>query len=74
MKFDKNLYEGLIGRPLMMVKKSNENLWALALNEKVGENYSLTSSVGDMLQHLKRRRDARLVVMYKIFHDKVAVS
>jgi hypothetical protein len=39
-----------------------------------------TSSVGDMLQHLKwrspydRRRDARLVMMYKISHDKVAVS
>ena len=38
-----------------------------------------TSSVGDML-HLKwrspedRRRDARLVMMYKISHDKVAVS
>ena len=39
-----------------------------------------TSSVGDMLQHLEwrsledRRRDARLVMMYKISHDKVAVS
>jgi hypothetical protein len=39
-----------------------------------------TSSVGDMLQHLKwrsledRRRDARLVMMFKICHDKVAVS
>ena len=39
-----------------------------------------TSSVGDMLQHLKwrsledRRRDARLVMMYKISHGKVAVS
>jgi hypothetical protein len=39
-----------------------------------------TSSVGDMLQHLKwrsledRRRDARLVMLYKISHDKVAVS
>jgi hypothetical protein len=74
MKFDKNLYEGLIERSLMTVKKSNENLRALTLNEKVGENYSLTSSVGDMLQHLKRRRDACLVMMYKIFHDKVAVS
>jgi hypothetical protein len=37
-----------------------------------------TSSVGDVLQHLKwrsledRRRDARLVMMYKISHDKVA--
>jgi hypothetical protein len=37
-----------------------------------------TSSVGDMLQHLEwriledRRRDARLVMMYKISHDKVA--
>jgi len=35
-----------------------------------------TSSVGDMLQHLKwrsledRHRDARLVMMYKISHDK----
>ena len=39
-----------------------------------------TSSVGDMLQHLKwhsledRHRDARLVMMFKISHDKVAVS
>ena len=39
-----------------------------------------TSNVGDMPQHLKwrsledRRRDARLVMMYKISHDKVAVS
>ena len=39
-----------------------------------------TSSVGDMLQHLEwriledRRRDARLVMMYTISHDKVAVS
>jgi DNA topoisomerase VI subunit A len=39
-----------------------------------------TSSVSDMLQHLEwcsledRRRDARLVMMYKISHDKVAVS
>ena len=41
-----------------------------------------TSSVGDMLQHLKwcsledRRRvwDACLVMMYKISHDKVAVT
>ena len=39
-----------------------------------------TSSVGDMLQHLKwrsledRRRDAHLVMMYRISHDKVAVS
>jgi hypothetical protein len=38
-----------------------------------------TSSVNDMLQHLKwhsledRCRDARLVMMYKIPHDKVAV-
>ena len=38
------------------------------------------SSVGYMLQHLKwhsledRRRDARLVVMNKISHDKMAVS
>jgi hypothetical protein len=38
-----------------------------------------TSSVSDMLQHLKwhsledRCRDARLVMMYKIPHDKVAV-
>jgi len=39
-----------------------------------------TSSVGDMLLHLKwrsleiRRRDVPLVMMYKISHDKVAVS
>jgi hypothetical protein len=39
-----------------------------------------TSSVGDMLQHLEwrsledRRKDARLVMMYKISHDKAAVS
>jgi hypothetical protein len=38
------------------------------------------SSVGDILQHLKWRsledrcRDARLVIMVKICHDKVAVS
>ena len=38
MKFDKYLYEGLVRRPLMMVKKSDENSRALALNEKVGEN------------------------------------
>jgi deoxyxylulose-5-phosphate synthase len=41
---------------------------------------SLSTAVGDMLQHLKwrsledRRRDARHVMMYKISHDKVAVS
>ena len=44
MKFDKNEYEGLVRRPLMMVKKSEENSRALALNETVGENYSPTSS------------------------------
>jgi hypothetical protein len=44
MKFDKNLYEELVRRPLMMVKKSDENLRALALNERVGKNYSLTSN------------------------------
>ena len=39
-----------------------------------------TSSVGDMLQQLKwrsledRRRDARLVMMYKISQDKFEVS
>ena len=39
-----------------------------------------TSRVSDMLQHLKwhnpedRRKDARLVMMYKISHNKVAVS
>jgi len=39
-----------------------------------------TSSVGDTLKHLKwrsledRRRDAGLVMMYKISHNKVAVS
>jgi hypothetical protein len=38
------------------------------------------STVGDLLQHLKLhnledwRRDARLVMMYEISHDKVAVS
>jgi hypothetical protein len=32
--------------PLMMVNKSDENSWALALNEKVGEIYSLTSKDG----------------------------
>ena len=45
MKFDKNLYEGLVWRPLMMVKKSDKNSRALALNEEVGENYSLTSRI-----------------------------
>ena len=74
MKFDKKLYAGLIGHPLMTVKKYSENLQALVLNEKVGENYSLTSSVGGMLQHLKRCRDAHLIMMYKIFHEKVAIS
>ena len=44
MKFDKNLYEGLVRRPLMMVKKSDENSRALALNETVSENYSPTSN------------------------------
>ena len=39
MKSDKNEYEGLIRRPLMMVKKSDENSRALALNQKVGKNY-----------------------------------
>jgi hypothetical protein len=38
MKFDKNVYEGLVRRPLMMVKKSEENSRVLALNGKVGEN------------------------------------
>ena len=38
MKFDKNVYEGLVRRPLMMVKKSDENSQALTLNETVGEN------------------------------------
>ena len=39
-----------------------------------------TSSLGDMLQHLEwrnledRRRDACLVMMYKISHDKVSVT
>jgi hypothetical protein len=41
MKFDKNEYERLVRRPLMMVKKSDENSRALALNETVGENCSL---------------------------------
>jgi len=36
MKFDKKVYEGLVRRPLMIVRKSDEN--SLALNEKVGEN------------------------------------
>jgi hypothetical protein len=44
MEFDKNLYEELVRRPLMMVKKSDENLRGLALNERVGKNYSLTSN------------------------------
>ena len=38
MKFDKNLYVGLVQCPLMMVKKSDENSRAFALNGKVGEN------------------------------------
>ena len=40
MKFDKNLYVavGLERRPIMMVKKSDENLRALMLNETVGKN------------------------------------
>jgi ribonuclease PH len=39
-----------------------------------------TESLGTMLQHLEwrsledRRRDARLVMMYKISHDKVSVT
>ena len=39
-----------------------------------------TSSVGDMLQHLKwhcldnRHTDAHIVMMFKISHDKLAVS
>ena len=44
MKFDKNLYKELVQRPLMMVKKSDENLRALVLNERVDKNYSLTSN------------------------------
>ena len=46
----------------------------------VTNRQSNTSSVGDMIQHLKwcsledRRRDTCLVMMYKISHDKVAVS
>jgi NAD kinase len=39
-----NMYEGLIQHPLMTVKKSHENSRALALNEKVSENYSLNST------------------------------
>ena len=42
MKFDNNLYEELVRRPLMLMRKADENSRALALNEKVGENYSLT--------------------------------
>ena len=38
MKFDKNEYEGLVRRPLMMVKKSDENSRALALDETVGKD------------------------------------
>jgi hypothetical protein len=38
MKFDKNEYEGLERRPLMMEEKSDENSGALAINETVGEN------------------------------------
>jgi hypothetical protein len=45
MKFDKNLYAGLICHPLLTVKKLYENLQALTLNKKVGENYSLTNRV-----------------------------
>jgi hypothetical protein len=43
MKFDKNLYAGLIRHPLLTVKILYENLQALTLNKKVGENYSLTN-------------------------------
>ena len=45
MKYDKNLYEGLVRGPLMMVKKSDENSRSFALNGKVGENYSQTSNL-----------------------------
>ena len=45
MKFDKNLYAGLIRHPLSTVKILYENLQALKLNKKVGENYSLTNRV-----------------------------
>ena len=45
MKFDKIEYEGLVRRPLMMVKKSDENSQALALNETVGENCFLARTV-----------------------------
>ena len=38
MKFDKNVNEELARCPLMMVKKLDENLRALALTERVGEN------------------------------------
>jgi hypothetical protein len=33
----------MVRRPLLIVKKSDENLHVLVLNEKVGENYLLTS-------------------------------
>jgi hypothetical protein len=45
MKFDKNLYAGLIRHPLLTVKILYEKLQALTLNKKVGENYSLTNRV-----------------------------
>jgi hypothetical protein len=34
----------MVRHPLIMVKKSDENSRALALNETVGENYSPTST------------------------------
>jgi phenylalanine-4-hydroxylase len=47
MKFDKNLYEGMARHPLMMVKKLNENLRALALTERVGENAAWRELLAD---------------------------
>jgi len=51
MKFDKNLYEGLVLRPLMMGKKIGRKFararvkWESWRELLVGENYSLTSTV-----------------------------
>jgi len=52
MKFDKNLYEELVWRRLMMVKESNENSWVLALNEKLARIASWRELLADQYMYV----------------------
>jgi hypothetical protein len=55
MKFDKNQYEGLVRCPLMMVKKSDENSWALALNETILSQDTLVIKHGQNIKINSRK-------------------